>query len=287
MSLSVSGLPSGGQGTFSPSTISGSGSSVLTIRTSTFSSKRPYTLTITGTSGAITSKPTATLIGSIGFNELGFVHAAGHRPALALLAAAGSAAAFYIRFLFAFMYTLLLFAKLGSASQIPGSGVDREEISRNHQKSSRWFQKLLFATYILAIVWTSYTHAAEFKAVQQGDSLPRRSRERNRACTLRRTRRWRCARMCRMRPRPPGVNPHVAEWIVSHESRHHPEATGDGGESRGLWQINKEWHPEVSDACAYNVRCSTGWSLERIRAGYANEWSTWKYCREKFEDCPF
>jgi hypothetical protein len=87
--------------------------------------------------------------------------------------------------------------------------------------------------------------------------------------------------------RASGVNPHVAEWIVSHESRHHPEATGDGGESRGLWQINKAWHPEVSDACAYDVTCSTDWSLERIRAGYVDEWSTWKYCRTKFEDCPF
>ena len=83
------------------------------------------------------------------------------------------------------------------------------------------------------------------------------------------------------------VNPQVAEWIVSHESRHHPEATGDGGESRDLWQINKVWHPEVSDACAYNVACSTDWSLERIRAGHIVEWSTWKYCKERFEDCPF
>ena len=84
-----------------------------------------------------------------------------------------------------------------------------------------------------------------------------------------------------------GVNPRVAEWIVSHESRHHPEATGDGGESRGLWQINKAWHPEVSDTCAYDVTCSTDWSLDRIRAGYVDEWSTWKYCKARFEDCPF
>jgi hypothetical protein len=84
-----------------------------------------------------------------------------------------------------------------------------------------------------------------------------------------------------------GVNPQVAEWIVTHESQHHPEATGDGGESRGLWQINKVWHPEVSDACAYNVACSTDWSLERIRAGHIDEWRTWKYCKERFEDCPF
>ena len=61
VSLSVSGLPSGGRGTFSPTTITGSGSSTLTVTTSIFSSKRTYTLTITGTSGGITSRSTATL----------------------------------------------------------------------------------------------------------------------------------------------------------------------------------------------------------------------------------
>jgi Lysozyme like domain len=83
------------------------------------------------------------------------------------------------------------------------------------------------------------------------------------------------------------VDPRIADWIVTHESQHHPEATGDGGVSRGLWQINKDWHPEVSDACAYDVTCSTRWSLERIRAGYVDEWSTWKYCKAWFKDCPF
>ena len=70
--------------------------------------------------------------------------------------------------------------------------------------------------------------------------------------------------MLKVPPKPEAYNPQVADWIVTHESQHHPEATGDGGESRGLWQINKAWHPEVSDTCAYNIACSTDWSLERI-----------------------
>ena len=44
-----------------------------------------------------------------------------------------------------------------------------------------------------------------------------------------------------------------------------PHAKGDGEASRGLWQISKIYHPEVSDAMAFNVRSSTQWSLERIR----------------------
>ena len=84
-----------------------------------------------------------------------------------------------------------------------------------------------------------------------------------------------------------GVNPKLALWIVKHESEFNPRAKGDGEASRGLWQISKIYHPEVSDAMAFNVASSTEWSLERIRSGKANEWSTYRYCRTLYEDCPF
>ena len=152
-------------------------------------------------------------------------------------------------------------------------------------KSSHGIQKSLFVVYALAIVWTSYTHAAEFRAVVK----PVLSSDVQAKFAGNRAPRGPLAVRAYVQKaaKASGVNPSVAECIVAHESRHHPEALGDGGESRGLWQINKEWHPEVSDACAYNVKCSTDWSLERIRDGYADEWSTWKYCKEKFQDCPF
>ena len=151
------------------------------------------------------------------------------------------------------------------------------------ESPTHWFCKTLFVVYVLAIVWTSLAYAFEDRATAapvpsssamlKGISNPReRLRLRSYVEGAAKTR---------------GVNPQVADWIVTHESQHHPEATGDGGESRGLWQINKAWHPEVSDACAYNVTCSTDWSLERIRAGHIDEWSTWKYCKEWFENCPF
>jgi hypothetical protein len=84
-----------------------------------------------------------------------------------------------------------------------------------------------------------------------------------------------------------GVNPKLALWIVKHESEFNPRALGDGEASRGLWQISRIYHPEVSDAVAFNVASSTEWSLERIRSGKANEWSTFRYCRTLYEDCPF
>lgn len=84
-----------------------------------------------------------------------------------------------------------------------------------------------------------------------------------------------------------GVDPKLALWIVKHESSFNPRARGDGEASRGLWQISKIYHPEVSDVAAYSVASSTRWSLERIREGKANEWSTYRYCRTLYGDCPY
>ena len=153
----------------------------------------------------------------------------------------------------------------------------------NKKKKSNWLRKILFSFYLLAIVWTSLAYSVErrvqAKTMSSTAPMPEASTVAYKRTTVR--------AYVQSAARAAGVNPRVAEWIVAHESRHHPEATGDGGESRGLWQINKDWHPEVSDACAYDVTCSTDWSLLRIRSGYADEWSTWKYCKTKFEDCPF
>lgn len=153
------------------------------------------------------------------------------------------------------------------------------------KSSIRRFHKILLAIYVLAIVWTSFTHAAEYGA--KGNAIPTFVTLAKAKTTSTRREQLEARAYVQSASKSAGVNPRVAEWIVSHESRHHPEATGDGGESRGLWQINKAWHPEVSDTCAYDVTCSTDWSLERIRAGYVDEWSTWKYCKARFEDCPF
>jgi hypothetical protein len=153
------------------------------------------------------------------------------------------------------------------------------------KSSIRRFHKILLAIYVLAIVWTSFTHAAEYRV--KGNAIPASVTLAKVRATSNRRAQLEAQAYVQSASKSAGVNPRVAEWIVSHESRHHPEATGDGGESRGLWQINKAWHPEVSDTCAYDVTCSTDWSLERIRAGYVDEWSTWKYCKARFEDCPF
>lgn len=84
-----------------------------------------------------------------------------------------------------------------------------------------------------------------------------------------------------------GVDVQKAIWIVGHESQFGANMRGDDGNSRGYWMINKIYHPEVSDQCADDLACSTHWSLNQILNGKISEWSTWKYCKAWYKDCPF
>lgn len=44
-----------------------------------------------------------------------------------------------------------------------------------------------------------------------------------------------------------------------------------GSRDLGLYQINDYWH-NVSDDCAFDVVCATEWTINRINAGYQQEW---------------
>ncbi|MFZ0772764.1 MAG: hypothetical protein WCA49_04990 [Candidatus Sulfotelmatobacter sp.] len=60
--LNVTGIPSNSSWSFSPETITGSGSSTLTITTTGNTPPGTYSLTITGTSGSLVETTTATLV---------------------------------------------------------------------------------------------------------------------------------------------------------------------------------------------------------------------------------
>jgi len=57
------------------------------------------------------------------------------------------------------------------------------------------------------------------------------------------------------------------------ESRFNPAAKGDNGASRGLWQIHRPSHPNVSDECAFDVECSTEWTIDQILKGNLKKWT--------------
>jgi len=62
VTFGVSGLPSGATASFSPSSVSGSGSSTMTISTSSLTPAGTYQLTITGTSGTLTHSTQVTMV---------------------------------------------------------------------------------------------------------------------------------------------------------------------------------------------------------------------------------
>lgn len=62
VSFSVTGLPSGATGTFSPTSVVGSGSSTLSITTSSATAAGSYPLTITATSGSLIHSTQVTLV---------------------------------------------------------------------------------------------------------------------------------------------------------------------------------------------------------------------------------
>jgi hypothetical protein len=62
VAFSVSGLPTGAGASFNPTSVSGSGSSTMSVTTSTTTPAGTYTLTITGTSGTLVHSATVQLV---------------------------------------------------------------------------------------------------------------------------------------------------------------------------------------------------------------------------------
>ena len=78
-----------------------------------------------------------------------------------------------------------------------------------------------------------------------------------------------------------GLDEYKAFMVVYNESRFNPEATlvnagGKNGIDRGLWQINSKYHPEVSNTCAYNYKCSTKEAIRIIKKYGWQEWTAGK-----------
>lgn len=62
VTLGISGLPAGANGTFSPASVTPAGASTLTVTTTTGVSAGSYPLTVTGTSGSLSHNAAATLV---------------------------------------------------------------------------------------------------------------------------------------------------------------------------------------------------------------------------------
>jgi len=57
------------------------------------------------------------------------------------------------------------------------------------------------------------------------------------------------------------------------ESSMRPDVRGEvDSRDRGLFQINSRWNPDVTDECAFDVRCATNWTIGELEAGRAWKW---------------
>ena len=72
------------------------------------------------------------------------------------------------------------------------------------------------------------------------------------------------------------VSTTIVSWIVEHESQWGRRMVGDDGKSLGIWMIDRQYHPNISEQCANSMTCSTRVSLEWLKQGKQDIWSTWR-----------
>ena len=69
--------------------------------------------------------------------------------------------------------------------------------------------------------------------------------------------------------------------ILLRESGANPKAIGDidrpwrGCRSRGLFQVNSCYWPEVTDECAFSPSCNINWASDRFREGRVELFTSW------------
>lgn len=86
-----------------------------------------------------------------------------------------------------------------------------------------------------------------------------------------------------------GVDPELATYIATHESHLNPTAVGDMNitfkgqpvRSRGLFQISQAFHPDISDAQAFDPYWATEWSMQYLKDKNTCE-HMWTTCGEYY-----
>ncbi len=82
-----------------------------------------------------------------------------------------------------------------------------------------------------------------------------------------------------------GVNNTLAHYVVYNESRYNEKAVGDlyifrdgyPVYARGLMQITRYYHPNVSDSCAFNADCNLDYGMKFLKDP--------KTCKQQFSTC--
>jgi soluble lytic murein transglycosylase-like protein len=72
------------------------------------------------------------------------------------------------------------------------------------------------------------------------------------------------------------VSEEVMNVVVQCESNYDPNALGDKGASRGLTQINRPAHPNISDEQAFDIEFSLDFLAENLSKDKGRLWTCWK-----------
>lgn len=73
-----------------------------------------------------------------------------------------------------------------------------------------------------------------------------------------------------------GVDPAVMEAVIRCESHLNASVRGDKGHSRGLAQISDIYHPEVTDAQAFDPYFSIEFLARYLSEGKGSQWTCWR-----------
>jgi len=65
--------------------------------------------------------------------------------------------------------------------------------------------------------------------------------------------------------------------IAQKESSLNPNAIGDKGKAKGLFQIHTDKH-DITDECAFDIECSLDFTAQKIKEGKGFLWTAYKLC---------
>ncbi len=75
-----------------------------------------------------------------------------------------------------------------------------------------------------------------------------------------------------------GIDYELLYCIAIKESGLNPNAVGDHGKAKGLFQIHTDKHL-IGDWCVFDAECSADFTAKMIKAGKGSLWTTFASCR--------
>ena len=86
---------------------------------------------------------------------------------------------------------------------------------------------------------------------------------------------WICNRVVEIADKQRFDNPQLLLEIIHRESNFNPNAIGDYGKSRGLWQIHSDYW-DLTDKQCFDIDYSTRWAIQKFKEKRGCIWTTFR-----------